>query len=135
MVAIGYGAHLSSLRSVPFSFSSLSTQQVLPTQETKTNETALNATLILTLNLSLVFTLSKVLSALSLSIKRSANTLFYPPLKVLGRPRIISNSFPHVGNCGHGCALCRKYYFNVMCGAHMFGQWPGDLECGVRGSN
>ena len=30
---------------------------------------------------------------------------------------------------------CRKYYFNVMRGAHMFGQWPGDLECGVRGSN
>jgi len=31
-----------------------------------------------------------------------------------------------------GLSLCRKYYFNVMCGAHMFGQWSGDLECGVR---
>ena len=91
LVATGHGAHLSSLRCfVSLLFSLNSNQQVLSTAN-KSNETALNTTLIFTLNLSLVFTLSKVLSTLPLPIKRSANSLFSLPLKVLGRPRIISN--------------------------------------------
>ena len=57
----------------------------------KANEVALNTTLILTFNLSLVLTLSKVLPTLSLPIKRLSNTSFCPPIKVPGTLPIISN--------------------------------------------
>jgi len=62
--------------SLPFS----SLRSLHSTVLSETNENALKATLILVLDLSLVLALNGVLSALSLPIKRSANTLFCPRL-------------------------------------------------------
>jgi len=90
-VAIGYGAHLSSVHraTAPCFILLFSTLHTVNLNQRNYS----NATVLLTLDLSLVFTLSEVLSALSLPINRAPNTLFRPPLKVLSRPRIISNTY------------------------------------------